>query len=184
MEDSAIIELYFRREEAAVRETEKAYGNRLLALARRILENREDAEESVSDTYLAAWRTIPPTKRVFFFAYLAKICRFSAFGILDRRKADKRSAVVVELSEELALCIPDTRREAEAEGRELAKLLNRFLAEQDPESRRIFLRRYWFGDSVADIAGRYAISGSKVKSRLFRTRNQLRDFLKGEGITV
>jgi len=184
LEDAQIIELYFRRDEDAIAKTADAYGSRLSSLAHRILEDREDAEETVSDTYLKAWETIPPTKPVFFYAYLAKICRFGAFGRLDWRNADKRKAELVELTAEMELCIPDLRRESELESREIGRLLNAFLGTLKEDSRRTFLRRYWFGDSIEEIAGRYHISESKVKSQLFRARNGLRSFLEKEGVAL
>ena len=184
MNDSAILELYWARDEEAIRQTEKAYGKKLNRLAFGIVANLEDAQECVSDTYLKAWQTIPPQRPDHFFAYLAKICRFAAFGILDYRAAAKRKAEMVALTEELALCIPDLTDQKEQLHRELGALLNRFLETLSKESRVIFLRRYWFADSVQAIARRYGFSESKVKTRLHRTRQQLRKFLAEEGIKV
>lgn len=184
MDDSAILDLYWARDEEAIRQTEKAYGKKLNRLAFGIVANLEDAQECVSDTYLKAWQTIPPQRPDHFFAYLAKICRFLAFGILDYRAAAKRKAELVALTQELALCIPDPTEEKEQLHRELGELLNRFLETLSKESRVIFLRRYWFADSVETIARRYGFSESKVKTRLHRTRHQLRQFLEKEGIKV
>ena len=184
MEDEQIIELYFRRDQDAIVQTELTHGAKLNTLAHRILMNHEDAQECVSDTYMKAWETIPPTRPSYFYAYLAKICRFLCFGRLDWNNAAKRKAEIVELSAEMERCIPDPARERQMESRELAGLLNEFLETLPEESRKIFLRRYWFGDSVTEIARRYGIGESKVKTRLFRTRNALRSFLEKEGITV
>lgn len=184
MEDEQIIELYFRRDQDAIVQTELAHGAKLNALANRILMNHEDAQECVSDTYMKAWETIPPTRPSYFYAYLAKICRFLCFGRLDWNNAAKRKAEIVELSAEMELCIPDQSRERQAESRELAQLLNEFLGTLPEESRKIFLRRYWYADSITEIAQRYQMGESKVKTRLFRTRNALRSFLEKEGITV
>lgn len=184
MEDGQILALYFQRDEDAIAQTALRYGSKLFTLADRILDSREDAEESVSDTYLKAWNSIPPTKPTYFFAYLAKICRFTAFGILDRRGAAKRSAEVVALTDELALCIPDPHRERQLESQALGEALNAFLATLPEESRRIFLRRYWYADSIAEIAGKYHITESKVKTRLMRTRSALRKFLEQEGFSL
>ena len=107
MDDREIIELFRQRDQAAIRETAAAYGARLFQLAVGILKNGEDAEEIVNDTYFKAWKTIPPQNPRFLFAYLAKVCRFSAFGRLDRDHAAKRSAEIVELTAEMELCIPD-----------------------------------------------------------------------------
>ena len=182
MEDAAIIALFFARDEDALRQTADKYGGALMALARRILRDAEDAEECVSDTWLTAWNTIPPQNPAHLYAYLAKICRFSAFGRLDKAHAQKRTATVVSLSAELEGCLPaglPTEDEAE-----LGRLLNGFLSGLDGEKRRIFLRRYWFGDSVREIAARYRITESKVKVTLFRLRGQLKTFLEKEGVTV
>ena len=184
MEDEKILDLYWKRNEQAIRETDRAYGGKLHALAERIAESREDAEECVSDTYLAAWDHIPPQRPNYFFAWLAKVCRNFAFGILDKRQAAKRSAQVVTLTAEMELCIPDNRREAELEGAEIARVLNAFLGTLSRESRILFLRRYWYAESIADIARRYGMGESKVKTSLYRSRQKLREQLAKEGIAV
>ena len=183
MEDAQIIDLYFQRDEEAIHQTEAAHGHKLYTLSYRILLNREDAEETVSDTYLKAWESIPPTRPPDFYAYLSKICRFLSFGRLDWKNAAKRKAEIVELTAEMELCIPDSRRQLEAERRELGEVLNDFLGTLNEESRKIFMRRYWYADSVAEIAQRYGLGESKVKTRLFRARNDLRSFLEKEGYT-
>lgn len=184
MEDTQILALYWERNEDAIRETEASYGTRLYALADRILQCREDAQESVSDTYMTAWNTIPPQRPDYFFAYLAKICRNFAFGILDWKNAAKRKADIVFLSEEMQQCIPDPSHDRRMEGQEIGRVLNRFLGDLEKESRMIFLRRYWYADSVAEIAARYGISESKVKTRLYRLRLKLHRYLEKEGICV
>ena len=184
MEDAKIIDLYFARSEDAVRQTDAVYGRKLFGLADRILHDAQDSEESVSDTYLKAWETIPPKRPAYFYAYLAKICRHFALGKLDWKAAAKRKAEVVSLTEEMALCIPDRRKETEMSAKEIGRALNAFLESISQESRVIFLRRYWFCDTIAEIADRYGISQSKVKMRLHRTRAQLADFLDKEEIAV
>ncbi len=184
MGDQEIINLFWARNEAAIQETAAVYGGALHTLANRILHDWQDAEESVSDTYINAWNTIPPQRPSYFFAFLASICRHIAFHRLDWKTAAKRSAQVVCLSEELALCIPDEAREREASGRELGQVLNAFLESLPQESRMIFLRRYWYGDTVSEIAIRYSVGESKVKMRLSRTRDLLRAYLKKEEITL
>ena len=182
MKDDEIIALYFRRDEDAIRQTELAYGGKLYNLSYRLLWNREDAEESVSDTYMKAWENIPPTKPTFFYAYLAKICRFLTMGKLDWNNAAKRKAEVVELSDEMENCIPDLSREMQIQSQELGALLNEFLGTLSPENRQIFMRRYWYADSIAEIAQRFHLGESNVKAKLMRTRNALRTFLEKEGI--
>ena len=184
MEDSKIMDLYWARNEDAIAETDAAYGGKLCGLAHRIVSDWEDAEESVNDTYMKAWETIPPQRPNYFFAYLAKICRHFALGNLDWRNAAKRKAEVIALTKEMELCIPDESRDRELAGKELGRLLNTFLAGLTPESRCIFLRRYWYVDTVAEIAQRYGISESKVKTQLHRTRKKLSAYLEKEGITV
>lgn len=184
MEDTKIIELYFARNEEAITQTDASYGRRLHCLADNIVKNPQDAEESVSDTYWKAWDTIPPQKPVHLFAYLAKICRHFALGRLDRKNAARRKAEIVSLTQEMEVCIPDVRRDAELEGKELGRLLSAFLRTLSPENRMVFLRRYWYVDTVAEIAERYGISENAVMTRLSRTRAKLRTYLQKEGIAV
>ena len=184
MEDSKILELFFARNEDAIRHTDDTYGRRLFALAERIVKNDQDAEESVSDTYLRAWDTIPPQKPRYFFAYLAKICRNFALKKLDWKNAAKLNAEVVALTEEMEMCIPDQSRDREMGARELGMLLDRFLRTLTPENQMVFLRRYWYVDTIAEIAVRYGISESAVQMRLNRTRAKLCTYLEKEGIQV
>ena len=184
MEDAKIIDLYFARNEDAICQTDAAYGRKLYCLADRILHDPQDSEESVSDTYMKAWETIPPKRPVHFFAYLAKICRHFALGRLDWKKAAKRNAEVVSLTSEMELCIPDERREVQLEAKELGRILDAFLRTLSPENRMVFMRRYWYVDTIAEIAVRYGISESAVNMRLNRTRAKLCTYLEQEGIKV
>ena len=184
MEDADIIDLYFARNEDAIRQTDISYGRRLNILAQRMLHSREDAEESVSDTYLKAWNTIPPRRPQHLFAYLAKICRNFSLDRLDWKNAAKRKAEVVSLTQEMELCIPDTQRERQRDGKELGMLLDAFLRTLTPENRMVFLRRYWYVDTIAEIAVRYGLSESAVQMRLSRTRAKLCTYLEKEGIFV
>ncbi|MFI3326115.1 MAG: RNA polymerase sigma factor [Clostridia bacterium] len=183
MNDLDIIELYFKRDENAIEETKKSYDKKLVKLANNILRNTSDSEESVSDTYLSAWNSIPPQKPKYLFAYLSKICRCVCFDMLDYKNAQKRSAEIVALSDELLMCIP-SRDENNSEGKELTKALERFLLSLEKESRVIFMRRYWFCESVRDIAKKFNFTESKVKTSLFRTRGKLKRFLESEGIYI
>ena len=184
MDDSKIIELFFARNEDAIAQTDAAYGRRLHHLADNIVKNAQDAEESVSDTYLRAWDTIPPRKPAHFFAYLARICRNFALDKLDWKNAAKRKAEVVSLTQEMETCIPDSRQDSQMESKELRRFLEAFLDGLSKESRLIFLRRYLYVDTVAEIAARYGISESKVKTQLHRTRAKLRTYLAKEGIAL
>ena len=184
MDDQKIVSLFWARNEAAIAETDAAYGRRLRTLANRILGNLEDAEESVNDTYLKTWEIIPPQRPTYFYAFLASICRHLSFHRVDWKKAAKRNAEIVTLSEELELCIPDTRREQEMEAKEIARALSAFLNGLPQETRRIFLRRYYHADTIAEIAARYCLTESKVKMQLSRTRAKLCTYLEQEGIQV
>ncbi len=184
MDDSKIIELFFARNEEAIRHTRDTYGRRLFVLADNIVRNDQDAEECVSDTYMRTWDTIPPRKPARFFAYMAKICRNFALNRLDWKQAAKRNAEVVSLTQEMEVCIPDESRDREMEAKELGQILDAFLRTLPEENQMVFLRRYWYVDTIAEIAARYGISESAVNMRLNRTRDKLRAYLAKEGIRV
>ena len=184
MDHTKIIELFWARNEDAIAETDAAYGKKLRTLANRILGSREDAEESVSDTYMKTWETVPPQRPTYFYAFLASICRHLSFHKVDWKQAAKRNAEVVALTDEMELCIPDTSRDREMEAREIGKALNAFLESLPKEARLIFLRRYWHVDTIAEIAARYGMTESKVKMQLSRTRAKLCTYLEQEGIQV
>ena len=175
MEDNAIIELYWQRSQNAISETAAKYGGRLNSLSMNILHSREDAEECVNDTYHAAWNTLPPQRPGFFFAYLAKLTRNFSFSRYDYYHAKKRGATVVELSSEL---------EQKMESKEIGRIVSEFLHSQSPEMRRVFVRRYWYLDSIQTISEAYGISESKVKSMLFRMRGKLREHFEKEGVEL
>ena len=184
MEDARIVELFWARDEDAIKETDTVYGRRLNALARNILQSREDAEESVNDTYMEIWKAIPPQRPRYFFAFLASICRHLSLTRLDWNMAAKRKAEVVSLTEEMEQCIPDASQERTMRGKELGRILDAFLESLPMESRIIFLRRYWYVDTIAEIAARYGISESAVQMRLNRTKQKLSAYLAKEGIRV
>ena len=186
LDDNKIVELYLSRDETAIKQTSENYGTRIRSLANNIVKDLQTAEECENNTYLEAWRTIPPHEpRTYLFAFLARITRHISLNICRERNRLKRSAFICELSTEMEQCIPspdDT--ECRIDDIILKDAINNFLATLDEEKRNIFLRRYWFLDSIADISKRYAISESKVKTTLFRCRNQLREYLEKEGYTL
>ena len=184
MEDARIVELFWARDEDAIKETDAVYGRRLNALARNILQSREDAEESVNDTYMEIWKAIPPQRPRYFFAFLASICRHLSLTRLDWNMAAKRKAEVVSLTEEMEQCIPDASHEWMLRGKELGRILDAFLESLPRESRIIFLRRYWYVDTIAEMARQYGMTESKVKMQLSRTKEKLRIYLEKEGIRV
>ena len=184
MDDTSILDLFWVRNEDAIRETDRAYGPRLHMLSDRILNDREDARECVNDTYLKTWHAIPPQRPKQFYGFLAAICRHLSFHKLDWRLAAKRNGEVVALTSEMELCIPDVSRDRELEGKELGRVMNEFLETLPKETRLIFLRRYWHLDTIAQIATRYGMTESKVKMQLSRIRAKLRTHLEQEGISV
>lgn len=180
MEDQEIVALYWAREEKALAATDEKYGRPLHHTALRILAVEEDAEECVNDTYWRAWNAIPPTRPRTLFSFLAKICRNLALDRLDWKTAKIRQAEVISLTRELEECIP--KGEEPCESALLGDCLNRFLRGISAEQRMVFLRRYWYGDTILEIGARYDFSQSKVKSMLARTRKKLKEFLREEGI--
>ena len=184
MDDAKIIDLFWARNEKAIQETDKTYGRKLHVLANKILNNREDAQECVSDTYMKTWEIIPPQRPKYYYAFLASICRHLSFHKVDWKLAAKRNAEVVTLTQEMEMCIPDTSRDRELEGKELGRIMNAFLESLPKDTRLIFLRRYWHVDTIAEIAARYGMTESKVKMQLSRTRAKLQTYLESEGIYV
>lgn len=180
MEDSEIVLLLQERKEQAIEEIKKLYGKRLTHIAVTILENQEDAEECVSDTLWKAWSSIPPAAPAFLYAFLAKICRNTALDRIKYRNAEKRQGIILELTAEVEQCIPGRMLDDQWESRELTALLNRFLKGLQTEKRVIFMRRYWYGESVSEIAKRFRVSEANVKTSLFRTRKKLRIYLEKE----
>ena len=184
MEDAQIVELYWQRQEQAIQATDQKYGTYCQTIAYNILYNREDAQECVSDTYLAAWKNMPPHRPKILSTFLGKITRRISLTRWVRANRQKRGGGEVPLAlEELSGCIPSGETVENAlERKELAKLLNRFLAELPEAERDVFVSRYWFLAPVKQIAQQFGISESKVKSMLFRTREKLRCRLTQEGL--
>ena len=184
MKDDEIIALYFRRDEDAIRQTELAYGGKLYNLSYRLLWNREDAEESVSDTYLSAWNSIPPTRPAFLAAFLAKITRHISLDRWRKNAAGKRGGGETAVAlEELEECISGgSDPEAQLRAKELRGALNRFLDGLPQRERVLFVSRYWYLRSVKQMAEETGLSESSVKTQLFRTRGKLRRFLDKEGL--
>ena len=184
MTDNQIIDLFWNRNEDAIAATDAAYGRKLRSLSSRILQNPEDTEEIISDTYMKTWDSIPTARPQYFYAYIAAICRHLSLNLLNWNQAAKRKAEIISITEELEQCIPDPGQERSAESKEIISALNGFLDTLSKDSRLIFIRRYWYTDSVAAIARRYGMTESKIKMQLLRTRNKLKDYLEKEGIQV
>lgn len=184
MEDERIIALYFSRSEQAIQETEKKYGGYCYSIAMNILTNREDAEECVSDTYMAAWNTIPPKKPALLNAFLGKITRCLSIDRWRKRSSLKRGGGEIILAlEELEDCTsPEESIETAAEKKQTALALNQFLSRLPEMERNVLLCRYWYLDSIDQIAQATGFTPSKVKSMLHRTRGKLKKHLEQEAL--
>ncbi len=186
MEDEKIIQLYFDRNEQAVVETDRKYGGYCFTLANTILNNREDAEETVSDTYLKTWHAIPPRKPEVLKMFLAKITRNLSFSRWRSLSAEKRGGGTMELVlEELDACIPAPEMvEDHLNGKELAKAIRCFLNTLSQKEQDIFLRRYFFVEETPVIARRYGMKPATVLRTLSRTREKLKNYLTREGYAL
>lgn len=184
MEDSKIVDLYWQRCEQAIDETQKKYSSYCYRIAYNILTNKEDSEETVSDTYMTAWNTIPPRRPSVLATFLGKITRHLSIDRWRTRNAYKRGGGQMELAlEELDECIASNENvEQTYAKKELLAAYKRFIEKLPVTERRVFLLRYWYLDSVGDIAQKYGFSESKVKSMLHRTRQKLHRCLAEEGL--
>ena len=184
MDDLEIIELYFARNEQAIHETDVKYGKLCFSVANNILNNNEDSEECVNDTYLSVWNKIPPTRPNSFVTFICKIVRNLSMKKLDFKLTKKRSSNAVISFSELEEILPDNRITPDVNDKEIGRLISDFLEKEKEDARNVFIRKYWFFDSISDIAARYSFSESKVKSMLYHTRNKLREHLQKEGIEI
>lgn len=180
MTDEELIELLFARSEDAVEALRRQYGAYCRAIAGQLLSDGRDVEECLSDCWLSVWNAVPPARPSHFKGWLGAIVRNRALVI--GRQNRRRPEMVDEAALELASCLPareDAHAAAEAE--ELGQAVSAFLRQQKEEVRTVFLRRYWYADSVEETARRLGWSVSKTKSVLFRTRNKLKTYLSQEG---
>lgn len=184
MDDPSIIELYFGRDEQAIRETAAKYGALCFRVANNILGCREDAEESVNDAYLAVWNAIPPAKPDSLRAFICKVVRNHSLKRLEYNTAKKRLSGAVIPFAELEEMLTDGCPPPDVSAEELGKLIGIFLKTQSADARCVFVRRYWYFDKVSDIAKRYSFGESKVKTLLSRTRKRLKEFLIMEGYEI
>ena len=183
MEDKEIICLYQQRDESAIAQTDTKYHRYCHTVSYNILKNEEDSEECVSDTWLKAWNTIPPTVPKLLSAFLAKITRNLSLDRYRSLHAARRGGELAVIDTELDTLGCDTMEER-LDAMVLTEVLEDFLRNEPRESRVIFLRRYWYCDSIAQIAKRRHCSESRVKSALFRTRNRLKAMLEQEGVCL
>lgn len=184
MEDMQITALYWARDEAAIRESDAKYGRMLLGIAQGILVSREDSEETVNDTYGKAWDSMPPNRPAALGAYLGRITRNLSISRWRAARARKRGGGDALLSE-LAECLP-AREDvaAQAEAAELAGFLGRWLHGLPPADRALFLRRYWYCESVKALAAECGVSQSAMAGRLYRLRQSLKTALEKEGVAL
>ncbi|MBO7515946.1 MAG: RNA polymerase sigma factor [Lachnospiraceae bacterium] len=183
MEDVQLIDLFFARNEVALRETERSYGPYCTSIASRILPVKQDAEEVVNDVYLSLWNSIPPERPDNFKAYVAKITRNQALKKLQHETRKKRGGgVITESIDELAEVVPADGNFAEAlEEKELAGCISRFLREQAPEKRKLFVQRYFYLLSIDELCRESGLKESNVKVTLMRMREKLQEYLQKEG---
>lgn len=185
MEDGQIIELYHRRDEAAIGETDKKYGGLCRSIAMNILSVREDAEECVSDTYHAAWRKMPPERPGSLRAFLGRITRNLSISRYRANHAQKRYDGLEIMLSELDDCVPSSQDiETQLDHSLLADAISRWLDSLPGEDRRLFIRRYWYGDSVQTLAREEGCPANRMAQRMLRLRRGLKTALEKEGITV
>ncbi len=181
MEDREIVNLYWKRSETALAETEKKYGRYCHSIAYHILLDLRDAEETVNDTYLKTWNTLPPNNPNSLKSYVGMICRQLSFNKYEARHTQKRGGEMAAVLDELAECVGDGRNPDPADQMALTEALNGFLDSLSKETRRIFLQRYWYASSVKEIATNLGWNENRVSVLLFHTRKKLKDFLQKEG---
>lgn len=190
MEDKNIIELFFKRSENAILETDKKYGKYCRKISYNILFDFNDAEECTNDTYLKLWENIPPNRPNYFLSYISKIIRNISLNLYDKKNTGKRGKGEVPiLLDELSECIPSnvyTENEfiKNEDLKMLTKYLNEFLYTLNDKKRIIFIRRYFFAESIKDISYKTGIGENSIKSILFRQRKALKKYLEKEGVIV
>ncbi len=185
MDDLAIVELYHRRDERAITESDKKYGSLCRSIALRLLGIREDAEECVNDTWHAAWNKMPPDRPQALGAFLGRITRNLSISRWRRDHAKKRYDGITALLSELEDCVPSPGTvEKDWEQRQLARLISAWLDGLEGEDRRLFIRRYWYGDPVKALAAERGERANALSQRLLRLRKALRASLEAEGVEL
>ena len=186
MEDHTIIELYWARSEQAITASQEKYGSYCHTIALRILEREEDAEECVNDTWLHSWNAMPPQRPNILSAFFGKLTRNLSLDRWRRARAAKRGGSRVEIAlQELEDCLPDRHSPDEAlEAGETAAVISAFLRRQGENDRKLFIRRYFHRESLAQLQGEFSLTEGQVKSRLHRLRKKLKAELEKEGVAV
>lgn len=183
MEDMQIVELYWQRQETALAESEKKYGTYCYRIADNILDDHQDSEECVNDTWLRAWNSMPPQRPGKLRMFFAKITRHLAFDRFKARKAQKRGGGEIWLAlDELEECIPSKFDvEAQVMAKELEQIVNRFVKALPPREADIFVRRYFYTETITQVADRYGLTANHIAVILSRIRRKLKTYLEGEG---
>jgi len=186
VDDAGIVQLYWDRDEQAIHATAGKYGNYCTSIAKNILENKEDAEECVNDTYLSAWNSMPPHRPSILSAFLGKITRNLSLNKYRHNTADRRGGreVTVVLDELLDLVSDTDSVEQEIDCQELINTINTFLSTLSAEKRGIFVRRYWYFDSISEIASRFGMTNNNVSVSLNRIRLKLHNYLLDRGFEL
>lgn len=185
MEDSAIIALYWARDEGAIAQTDLKYGAFCRRLAFNVLSSNEDSEECVNDTWHRAWDTMPPQRPDSLRAYLGRIVRNLSISRLRQRTAQKRGGGLEVLLSELSDCLPAPHSvEQETEARELAGVISAWLRTLSADERAAFIRRYWYGDGVGDLAREWGCTPNQMAKRMLRLRRALKARLEQEGMRL
>ena len=185
LEDAGIVALYWQRSEEAIGQTIKKYGAYCRTIIHNILGSAQDEEECVSDTWLSAWNAIPPARPERLAPFLGRIARNHALDRVDYNSAQKRKAPGQLLAEELADCLPGGQEVEQALAeQELAELISAFLRTQSETARGLFLRRYWYGESIETAAARYGVTPGNARTTLSRVRARLRGYLEEREVAV
>lgn len=183
MEDEQIIDLFFARSELAIAELGEKYGRDVLRLSQRILNSASDAEECLNDAYLGMWNSIPPQRPEKLKSYFFRIVRNLSIKKYHEKTAAKRNSIYDASLEELEGCLSSSSTaETELDAKETARCINEFLAALEKDSRVMFVRRYWYSQSISEIAAAFGISENSAAVRLSRTRSKLQKFLSMKGV--
>ena len=184
MDDLSIIELYFARDEQAIQETDVKYGKLCRRIAYNMLNNAEDSEECVNDTYMGIWQAIPPTRPNNFMAFVCRITRNLSLKRIETMARQKRSYAMLVSLDELAEVLLDDSIADGFSNENIGKAISDFLRTEKEETRNVFIRKYYFFDSISTIAKSYGFTESKVKNMLYRTRIKLKEYLLKEGVEI
>ena len=185
MEDLQIVNLYWKRDERAIQETERKYGGYCYSIALNILADNEDAEECVNDTYHQTWKSIPPNRPKSLKAWLGKICRNLALNLWNKNHAQKRYGGMELLLSELDDCIPTPSNvDHDVGDSEISACISTWLRSLPAEDRALFVRRYWNGESIHTLAKSRNMPPAKLTQKMYRLRNSLKKTLEKEGITI